>query len=122
MRIPFFTARREMHKMRDQALVTLMHSDLHIHEELKALRREVGARNPKRELLLIAAMNVADTFDDSQLAFDLAAHLREPELAALVELLRAAGRHEGVESWERFNVTNDDSEPEDQGQADPANV
>jgi hypothetical protein len=124
MRIPFFTARREMRRMRDLSLAVLMHSNSHIHEELTAMRVQLGARDPKRELLLIAAMELVDGFDDPQLAYDVAPHLSDGDLAPLVELFHAAGRHEAAEVWERYQAANDDSvpEPDDQEQAEPASV
>jgi hypothetical protein len=124
MRIPFFTARREMRRMRDMSLAALMHSNSHIHQELTTMRVQLGARDPKRELLLVAAMALVDGFDDPQLAFDVAPHLSDGDLAPLVELFHAAGRHEAAEFWERYQVTGDDSEPEpdDQEHAEPASV
>lgn len=124
MRIPFFSHWRQHRAMRDSALMALLHSNAQLHDEVKALRAQAGIRDPKRELLLIAAMNLADTFDDANLAHDVAPHLSELELAPVTELLHAAGYHEAAQFWERFNKEGDDSEPEpeDQDHAEPVSA
>ncbi|MER6382117.1 hypothetical protein ACWDBP_39805 [Streptomyces sp. NPDC001233] len=103
--------------MRDAALITLMHSNSRLHDELKALRELMRLRDPKREVLFTAAMDVVEAFDDEMLALHTAAHFRESELSPLVQLLHAAGRHEAAMSWERFNETGDDGTPEPDDEA-----
>ncbi|MGW3063864.1 hypothetical protein ACWDA8_10160, partial [Streptomyces sp. NPDC001130] len=80
-------------------------------------RRLMRLRDPKREVLFTAAMDVVEAFDDEMLALHTAAHFRESELSPLVQLLHAAGRHEAAMSWERFNETGDDGTPEPDDEA-----
>ncbi|WP_055523476.1 hypothetical protein [Streptomyces graminilatus] len=113
MRIPFITHWLIHRDMRDTALTMLVQSNVQLHEDLEKLRLQMGARDPKREVLLIAAMELVDKFDDPNLAHGVAPHLSELELAPLTGLMHAAGRHDAAEFWERYQVAGDDSEPED---------
>lgn len=111
MRIPFFTNWLSRRAQRDMALGTLMHSNMHLHEDLDALKGQVGELvklNRRRELLVIAAQALADKFDDAHLAFGLANHLSDSELAPLLDLFHAAGRPEAADLWESSHSGDDD--------------
>jgi capsid portal protein len=106
MRIPFITNRLIRRDMHETSLTMIMLSNARLQDDVNALSdqmKELVAMNRRREYLVIAAQGLADKFDDEMLALHISEHLSETELFPLMELLRAAGRHEAADTWERLN-------------------
>lgn len=128
MRIPFITARRNRQiseVLRDEAMTDLLVSNVRLAEAVQTLDRQVGELvklNQRRENLVIAAMDVADGFDNASIASDAAPHFTELELAPLIRLFHAAGRFEAAEIWERLNDVPDVDPFEVQNPAEPVNA
>lgn len=112
----FLCKRRTRRAMRDVALGTLMESNAKLHEDMDKLMK----LNRRREELVIAAMDLVDTFDSGPLIVGpLAEQFTEAEIAPLVRLFHAAGRHESAELLEELNAAPEPSDNEDQDHAQP---
>ncbi|MFG3176562.1 hypothetical protein ACGFZC_16060 [[Kitasatospora] papulosa] len=122
MRIPFFTARRNRQLREDvmaDAMADLLISTSQLTHDVTTLTGQVDQLiklNQRQESLVMAATDVADALDDAWVARDASPHLTEMELAPLLRLFHAAGRHEAAELWERLNESHDEdlSEVQDQ--------
>ncbi|MFK0231192.1 hypothetical protein ACIQUL_36110 [Streptomyces sp. NPDC090303] len=112
MHIPFLSGWIYDRRVRHAALASLVLSETQTHEKLNALREALHVRDPRRELLVVAAMRVVDAFDDSRLALDVGPSLSEDEAGVLAELLHAAGRHRGAETWEIASKAGEEEPPE----------
>ncbi|MEV3860690.1 hypothetical protein AB0J38_41075 [Streptomyces sp. NPDC050095] len=89
MHIPFLSRWRASRKVQEQVT------------ELLALNR-------RRELLVVAAQDLAQTFDDSLLALHLAPGFSDHQIHVLTELFWAAGHREAADKWQKYAVPDDE--------------
>ncbi|MGV9693413.1 hypothetical protein ACWDUX_30395 [Streptomyces sp. NPDC003444] len=100
------SAWRESRSRNEAALNTLLDGHDELSDRVGNIAgqvEELVRHSRRRETLVVAAGQLADTFVDEHRASVLSSHLTCEEVAALADLLRTAGHHEAASWWEEHN-------------------